>query len=316
MINMKKLITLLLLGVFGIATVLIWWTNGTSPVNKSSRETQTFVVPQGAGIKQIANDLKEQNLIKDPTVFYFLVKQMGIEKKIQAGSYKLSASQSAAEIAESLTVGTQDVWVTVPEGKRATEIAEILSEKIETYDPGWVDILVENEGYLFPDTYLFPKDATIDLIVSTMRDEFDEKYAEANGPSHAQEDIVILASMIQREAITDEEMPIIAGIMKNRIEEGMPLQIDATIQYAKGRSGAWWQPVLLAEYQSVNSPYNTYKIQGLPPGPISNPGQEALRAAANPQKTDYLYYLHDKNGTIRYAKTLDQHNANIERYGL
>lgn len=314
---MKKFLTLLILGVFGVAAFLIWWTNGTSAVDKSNTAPQTFIVPPGAGIKQIANDLKEQRLIKDPTVFYFLVKQMGIEKKIQAGSYRLSSSQTAEEIAKSLTVGTQDIWITIPEGKRAEEIADIMEKNMPGYDPSWRERLVANEGYLFPDTYLFPKDSTIDLIIDTLRGTFDARYDSIpNIAGKSQTKIVTLASMIEREAITDEEKPVIAGIIENRLNAGMPLQVDATIQYVKGRSGAWWKPVLVSEYKSVDSPYNTYLVQGLPPGPISNPGLAALEAAANPADTEYVYYLHDKNGKIRYARTLEQHNANIDRYGL
>ncbi len=313
---MKKILIVFVLFLTGIIAFSLWWVNGTSAVDKDNTENQTFVVPPGAGVKQIASDLKEQQLIKDQTIFYLMVKQMGIEKKIQAGSYQLSPSQSAGEIATNLTMGTEDLWITIPEGKRATEVAEILRD-MDGYDETWETELIRHEGYLFPDTYLFPKDATIALIIDTMRNTFDQKYAELkNNDRRPQEDVVILASLIQREAITDEEMPIIAGIIENRLDEGMPLQIDATIQYAKGTSGAWWKPVLLSEYQSVQSPYNTYLIQGLPPGPIANPGEKALEAVLNPEESEYFYYLHDSDGVIRYAKTLNQHNANIRRYGL
>lgn len=314
---MRKIVVLVILFVFLITGVLIWWTNGISAVDKNNPTPQTFIVPPGAGIKRIANDLKKQKLIKDPTVFYLLVKQMGIEKKIQAGSYRMSQSQTAEQIAKNLTMGTEDVWVTIPEGKRAAEIAEILQKNMQGYDPSWDAELEANEGYLFPDTYLFPKDATIGLIITTMRGTFDKKYEEVrNSTNLTQEQIVTLASMIEREAITDEEKPIISGIIQNRMDEGMPLQIDATIQYVKGRTGAWWKPVLLSEYKSVVSPYNTYLTSGLPPGPISNPGLPSLKAAADPEDTDYVFYIHDQNGQIRYAKTLEQHNQNIERYGL
>lgn len=128
-----------------------------------------------------------------------------------------------------------------------------------------------------------------------------------------------LASLIEREAITAEEKPIIAGILMNRLNAAIPLQVDATIQYAKGKNPnnkKWWEPVTLDEYKSVKSNYNTYQFAGLPPSPISNPGIDALFAAANPADTDYLYYLHDRNRKIRYAKTLEEHNENIEKFGV
>lgn len=314
---MKKILALLIIGVFLIAATLLWWTNGISAVDANNKATQTFVIPPGAGIKRIANGLKTQKLIKNPIVFYFLVKQLGIEKKIQAGSYELSPSQTAEQVARALTEGTNDIWVTIPEGKRASEIADILKAKIPGYDDSWREQLEENEGYLFPDTYLLPKDSTVDLVITTMRGTFDQRWDSiTKRTTLSDEEIVTLASMIEREAITDEEKPVIAGIIMNRLHEGMALQIDATIQYAKGREGAWWKPVTTAEYKSVDSPYNTYLFPGLPPGPISNPGLTSLEAASNPADTDYLYYLHDKNRRIRYAKTFEQHEANISRYGL
>lgn len=182
-------------------------------------------------------------------------------------------------------------------------------------------MLVPNEGYLFPDTYLIPKDATVEMIIKQMRDNFDQKYAEINVPNFklTKPQIVILASLIEREAITDEERPIIAGILMNRLNAGIALQVDATIQYAKGQNPItkkWWEPVVLDEYKSVVSDYNTYLHAGLPSGPICNPGIKSLSAAANPANTNYLYYLHDKNRIIRYATTLQEHEMNIQKYGL
>jgi UPF0755 protein len=122
-------------------------------------------------------------------------------------------------------------------------------------------------------------------------------------------DQVILASLIERETITDEERPIVAGILNNRLDIGMALQVDATIQYAKGS----WDPILPQD-KALNSPYNTYKFPGLPPGPIANPGLTSLKAVANPEETDFFYYLHDSKGKIYYAKTLEEHNQNITKY--
>lgn len=318
---MKKLIIVAILLIIVIFGSVIWWKNGVAPADSNNKKSAIFVVAKGDGVREISNRLKTQGLIRNPVVFFLLVKQLGIDKKIEAGDFRLSPSMSASEIAENLTHGTLDIWITVPEGKRAAEIAEILKEKIPTYDSSWPNILASNEGYLFPDTYLIPKDADIEMIVNQMRGNFDQKYAEVNVSNSglAKEQIVILASLIEREAITDAEKPIIAGILINRLNAGMALQVDATIQYAKGQNKSnkkWWEPVMIEEYKSVASDYNTYLFAGLPPAPISNPGLFALRAAANPSNTDYLYYLHDKNRKIRYANTLAEHNANINKFGL
>lgn len=318
---MKRLIVLLILLIIIVIGGILWWKNGVSSVNSQSKESKIFVVQKGDGVKEISNRLKANGLIRSSIVFFLLVKQSGIDKKIEAGDFRLSPSMTAKEIAENLTHGTLDIWITVPEGKRATEIAEILKEKIPTYDLSWFGVLGASEGYLFPDTYLIPKDANIEMVVNQMRGNFDAKYAtlDTSNTKLTQEEIVILASLIEREAITDAERPIIAGILINRLNAGMALQVDATIQYAKGKNPSnkkWWEPVFIEEYKTVVSDYNTYLFVGLPPGPISNPGLEALRAAASPTTTDYLYYLHDGNGKIRYAKTLSEHNSNIEKYGL
>ncbi len=290
-------------------------------VNKQDKSNKIFVVSKGKGVRELANELKKEGLIRDPVVFFLLVKQMGLDDDIQAGDFRLSPSMSAAKIADSLTHGTLDIWVTIPEGQRAEEIAAMLKEKIPTYSDDWRGKLNLEEGYLFPDTYLIPRSADINFIISLLKNTFNTRYATIPPTTTklSQEEIVTLASLIEREAITDAEKPIIAGILMNRLNAGMPLQVDATIQYAKGQNPItkkWWAPVTLAEYKSVVSPYNTYLQPGLPPGPIANPGIVALQAAANPADTDYVYYLHDKNGVIRYAKTLDGHNANIEKYGL
>ena len=318
---MNKLITILLLLVIIVFGGLLWWKNGISPANSNDKKSTIFVVQKGSGLKEISGNLAKAGLIKNRIVFFLYARLGKYEGKIQAGDFRLSPSMNIEEIAQNLTHGTLDVWITVPEGQRATEIAESLQAKIPTYNPSWVNILSMNEGYLFPDTYLIPKDTSIKMVINQMRNNFDKKYSgiDVNHSKLTKPQIVILASLIEREAITDAEKSIIAGILFNRLNAGMALQVDATIQYAKGLNAVnkkWWEPVTVQEYKSVKSPYNTYLQPGLPPGPISNPGLEALRAAANPTDTDYFYYIHDKSGKIRYAKTLEEHEMNIQKYGL
>ncbi|KKQ29820.1 MAG: hypothetical protein US48_C0006G0004 [Candidatus Levybacteria bacterium GW2011_GWA2_37_36] len=318
---MKKLTTVVLLLIIVFFGSFLWWKNGLFPVNSTSKESVIFVIQKGSGLKEIASKLEIAGLIKNRVIFFLYARLGKFEEKIQAGDFRLSPSMTAQEIAQNLTHGTLDIWTTIPEGKRATEIAEILEKNMPTYQDSWKNILVQNEGYLFPDTYLIPKDADIGMIVKQMRETFDQKFLtiDTNNSKLTKSQITILASLIEREAITNAEKPIIAGILLNRLRQEIALQVDSTIQYAKGKNAInkkWWEPVTLEEYKSVVSRYNTYLVTGLPPGPISNPGLEALRAAANPTDTNYFYYLHDKNRQIRYAKTLQEHNANIEKYGL
>jgi len=304
-----------------IIAIFFWWQNAIAPVNKTDKHTEIFVVAKGAGVKAIAKNLKAQKLIKDENAFYLLVKTLGIENKIQAGSFRLSPSMSSEQIAKNFTTGSLDVWVTIPEGKRAEEIADILETSIPSYKPEWRQILISNEGYLFPDTYLIPLDADIDHILTTMRGTFDQKYAslEHTNKSMTQHEIVTIASLIEREAKHDADRPLVASVIYNRLDIGMGLQIDATIQYVLGyqeNEQSWWKRHLSLDDLAIASAYNTYKNPGLPPTPIANPGIKSLEAALNPANTDYLFYIADKNGINRYAKTNEEHEANIEKYGL
>lgn len=322
---MKKLsILFILFGIviFGLTT---WWTNGISAVNKQDKTKKIFVINKGQGIRQIANDLKKQELIKDPIVFFILVKKLGIEGKIQAGDFKLCPCQNAEDIAKELTHGTIDVWITIPEGIRAEEIADILQKNITTFEPAWKIELSQNEGYLFPDTYLIPKDASVNFIVSMLKNNFKNQYTKIstsqtqNQVRLGQKQVVTIASLIEREAKFEKDRPLVSSVISNRLNLGMPLQIDATIQYVLGyqfNEQRWWKKNLTKEDLQIDSLYNTYLHPGLPPTPISNPGLSSLQAAANPANTDYLYYVSDKQGHNHYAKTLEEHNANIRKYGL
>lgn len=316
---MKRIYITIAILLILAAIALAWWMNGTSPANSKDNTPKIFVIEPGQGVRAISKNLKDQGLIKDQVVFFLLTKQLRLDNKVQAGSFRLFPSMSAKDIANELTHGTLDIWVTIPEGQRAGEIADALKKNMPNYDKSWDQVLEQNEGYLFPDTYLFPKDAGIDMIVKSMRDNFDAKYTslDTSSTSLTKEQIVTLASLIEREAKHDVDRPIVSSVIHNRLDEGMSLDIDATVQYALGNSNKWW-PTLTDSGSKLapESPYNTYTHAGLPPGPISNPGIEALRAAISPSKTAFLFYITDSSGTNRYGKTLSEHEANIEKYGL
>jgi UPF0755 protein len=317
---MKKLGALVLIAFLLISGYLLWWQRGLAPLDKQSQKSVLFVVSDGEGLRAIANDLKKQQLIKDPVIFFLLVKQLGLDTKIQAGDFRLSPSMSATEIAKSLTKGSLDIWVTIPEGKRADEIADLLKEKMPGYSEDWRTQLNAKEGYLFPDTYLLPRDTTAESVMTLLTTTFDKKYALVSNPKNmSQATIVSIASLIEREARKDEDRPLVSSVIHNRLALGMKLDLDATVQYALGYqagTGTWWKKSLTGSDLALNSPYNTYKNPGLPPTPISNPGLESLQAAANPSTTPYLYYFTDGQGTNHYARTLEEQTANIQKYGL
>lgn len=313
----KKVLPITIVAVV-LVGFLLWKTN-LQAVDPRDRNEKMFVIQPGSGISTISKNLEKEGLIKNALFFRIYMQQNGLGKKIQAGDFRISPSMSVKEIGEILTRGTIDVWVTIPEGYRADEIAQVLSNKMTNYDDSWITELEKYEGTLFPDTYLIPKNASIDTVIHLLTTTFNTRYnsLSASRSPYSKEQIVIIASLIEREARHDQDRPLISSVIHNRLRIGMALQIDATIQYAKGYTGGkWWSPVSLDDYRGVKSTYNTYLQPGLPPGPICNPGLEAINAAINPAKTNYLYYITDKNGINRYAETIEQHEKNKQKYGL
>ncbi|MBI2036505.1 endolytic transglycosylase MltG [Candidatus Microgenomates bacterium] len=292
------------------------------PADKNDSTAVIFVVGKGEGINSIAQRLEAQKLIRNRFVFIFEVRRLGLGPKIQTGDFRLYKSRTPSQIARELTTGTLDVWVTIIEGWRTEEIAELLKDKFPTYDNSWVLELRKHEGYLFPDTYLIPKDADIELIVKILRENFDRKLNSLNVDytknGLSLENSIILASIVEREARSDEVRKQVAGILLKRLSIVMKLDTDATVQYALGFQATqkgWWKKGLTFDDLEIRSPYNTYRNAGLPPGPISNPGLSSLQAVFTASSsTPYLYYLHDNLGNSYYAKTLEEHNLNKTKY--
>jgi UPF0755 protein len=316
----KLVVVLVILVVFGILA-LFWWENGLLPANSSNHTPKIFIIKQGEGVKIIANNLKAEGLIRDSIVFFLLARQQGLDKQIQAGDFRLNPSMSANQVANNLTHGTLDIWVTIPEGLRAEEIANILKNKIPSYKENWRQTLDQNEGYLFPDTYLIPRDADINLVLSLLKNNFQQKYLsvkQTKTTNLSDADTITVASIIEREAVYAEDRPLVASVIMNRLDIGMVLGADPTVMYALGYQAdtkTWWKKDLTADDLLINSPYNTRKNPGVPPTPISNPGISAIEAALKPAKSDYLYYFSDKQGHLHFAATLEGHNANIKKYG-
>lgn len=296
------------------------------PVSSQKNE-KIFVVKPDEPFTKIASGLKEQNLIKNSFAFKLLVSQMGISKNIQAGDFRLSGDMGAKEIATLLTHGAIDVWITFPEGQRIEQQAAKIEEKLKfgqnkdyQFDKKEY-IKLSEEGYMFPDTYLIAKDASSVQIAKKLRDTFTTKveseFLKNNQTFLSSKEVVTLASIIEREAKNDAERAKIAGVLMNRLNNNLPLQVDATVQYARGYDSSkntWWPEISTSDYHDVKSPYNTYLFPGLPPGPICNPGIASIKAALSPEKNDYYYYLHDSRGNIHFAKTIDEHNDNIRKF--
>ncbi len=316
----SRLVIVFFVAVIGSWVGWLWWRDSVAPVDPTDAIPVTFTVSSGDGAKTIAANLAQERLIRSSTGFYILVKVLGIERNLQAGEFRLMRSMDARQIAQELTHGISDQWLTTLEGWRSEEIAAQVARDLEI--PEQELLRYAREGYMFPDTYLVPQDATAAAIVDMFTQNFDKKVTvqmreDAQKTGLSLKEVIILASVVEREGRTPEDRPIIAGILLNRLKANWPLQADATLQYALGYQAfekTWWKKSLTDGDKKIRSPYNTYTNPGLPPGPISNPGLESIKAVIYPKATDYWYYLHDPAGGVHYAKTLEEHNANVQTY--
>ncbi|AIE60839.1 endolytic transglycosylase MltG [Bacillus methanolicus] len=309
------------------------------PVDPDSKTEKIIEIPIGSSVSGIAQILEDNGIIKDARVFKYYVKLKN-ETGFMAGDYKLKPSMSIPEIIERLKTGKAMkkvvLKITIPEGKQLKEIASIIAEKTnkkeeevfkKLNDKSFIkammakypdiltnDILNKNvkyplEGYLFPATYYFYKEnPTVEEIATEMIDKTKSVLQEYAGQikekRYSVHQLLTMASLIEEEATKKADRDRIASVFYNRIKSGMPLQTDPTVLYAKGKH----QERVLYEDLEVDSPYNTYKHKGLPPGPIANAGTMSIEAALNPEKTDFLYFLATADGDVIFTKTLSEHN--------
>lgn len=290
------LILAIILVILVVPAVYLW-----EAVFHQSGQTAEFIVKEGEGTREIAQNLKTQKLIFSPLVFSFLIYQK--HWYLQAGNYQISPQMNMLDIIEVLR-GGDEFSLTIPEGWRATQIDEALAKKKILNAGEFLQVASSNEGYLFPDTYRFAPNMTAVQIRDMMLDNFQKKTAGQNVTPQ----VLIIASIVEREAKFDEDRPKIAGVYWNRLEKGMKLEADPTIQYGKGS----WEPITAADYKNFQSPYNTYLHDGLPPGPICNPGLKSIEATLYPQKDGWLYFFHKTDGHAVYSQTLEDHQAKVK----
>lgn len=280
-----------------------------SSVNPSDDTLQTFVIAKGESVSSITNRLHDSGLLRSPLAFRLLLKKDRLATRLQAGTYYLSPSLSASVLANSLTKGYSDLRLTIPEGFRREQIAALLESTLSLSPADFIKNTQEKEGYLFPDTYFFSPSTDLETVLATFQTNFDRKLS---GLAVTKEDL-ILASLVERETKTDQEKPLVAGILLKRLAANWPLQLDATVQYVLGNVDNWWPNTNLLDREQP-SIYNTYLHPGLPPGPICNPGLSSIRAVLFPADSPYWFYLHDREGVIHYATTSAEHADNITRF--
>jgi UPF0755 protein len=310
----------------------------------TSKDLVPFNINAGDSFSKVSDDLHESKLIRNTFVFRLRAKMLGAEDKIQAGYFYLRRDMTMDEILETISnARLVERQITIPEGLRLEQIATRFEEKgwnkekfiqlvkkadyqfrfLDDKPPG-----ASVEGYLFPDTYRIPASYTEDEIIIMMLRRFGEQYSEplrikakAAGVSIFQ--ILTMGSIIEREAVVASERPIIASVFYNRLKKDMMLQTDPTVQWARDTNNyklntgfsKWWDKPLLKDLD-IDSPYNTYKVKGLPPGPICNPGLAALTAATEPATTDFYYFVAtgDREGTHDFSRTAEEHAEKVKKY--
>lgn len=297
----------------------------------------TFVVNPGDSATSIGERLERQGLIASALTFRLLVGQYGVERNLTAGEYVLSPAMTTTGIIQTLNRGAvRTVTVTIPEGWRWEQMAarverEGLFSRAEfeaalgrAQAQGVIPGIPEGQGlqgYLFPDTYRIQPSMTADEFVALLlrgwrqvvTPEMEAQFAARGLTTHQ---AMTLAAIVEREAVSDSERPIIASVFYNRIRDGMPLQADPTVQYAIATPESvaqygWWKTGLTVTDLRAQNPYNTYVVRTLPPGPIASPGRASIEAVANPATTDYFYFVARDARSHLFARTLEEHNRNV-----
>ena len=320
---------LIVLAAVGIGAAGIWFRHEVTAVRTLPARDVSVIVPRGATGHEVARLLAERGVIASPLAFEILARIEHEQSDMKAGEFRFTPHLSAQDVLHAVVGGGAQIaaWVTIPEGFTDRQIARTLAEhglgSAASFEGAFAHGSIEIdgtrthtlEGYLFPDTYLIPTDADPARVVQIMTDAFRAKLppdaaARAKALGLTVPQVVTVASLVEREAKDDRERPLMAGVYYNRLRRGMPLQVDATVEY----TFAHHKTVITDADLASDSPYNTYKHAGLPPTPIANPGGPSLDAAFHPQKSDYYYYVYAGNGRSAFARTLAEHNANVARY--
>jgi UPF0755 protein len=349
-------IALLLTALYSAAVVvgLVWLLGQTSAVVAAelapgaraprpvASQTVEIAVEQGMSADEIAVALAQRGVIVDADRFATLLAFTGLGAQLQAGRYEIPANTPAAEVIRRMRLGlTAELLVAIPEGLRLEEVGEVLAdlglvtmeEWREALELPWPHAFLQERpegasllGYLMPASYPVTRRSSAEEVVEIMLDHFGEQVdasviAEAETRGLTLHELLTLASIVEREAAVSEEQPLVASVFLNRIEDGIPLQADPTVQFAVATAESverygWWKHGLTVDDLALDSPYNTYVYAGLPPGPIANPGLNAILAVIRAPETDYVFFVAapECDGSHRFAATLDEHSVNVEAF--
>ena len=315
-----------------------WWAKPTFVESPSIHiPTEEITVEEGAGLSVIAQELSDRELISSPFWFKVYTKLDGSARSVQAGVFELQSGMSYSTIIDILgDADSEEVVITIPEGYTLKQISEEVTSNLDITTTEWALMTgmaspleshpfvvaadkpdhVDLEGYLFPDTYHFFANATAEEVATTMLEEMEENILTLDIEFNRVEDItnvhefITLASIVEREVRSPDDMATVAGLFYNRLEIGMALQADSTVNYFTGKD----TPSVSLSDTEIESLYNTYLHAGLPPGAISNPGLNALKAVADPVATEYFYFLTSPEGDVYYAEIFQEHIVNRNLY--
>ena len=336
---MKKALKISLIAVaclvilIGGASAWLWFEYRqfvSSPAGETDKAV-TLDIPANVSFNAVARQLQEAGVIADTFRFKLLSRLMGADKQLKAGEYQLSPAMTPPEVLHALVQGDVVLHrLTIPEGFTIHEIAAELQRTglgdadaftAQAFDPQVVKDLGFQadtlEGYLFPDTYFFPKGVTVKTIITRMVRQFQAQFSEqwrrrAEELGLSVHQVVTLASIIEKETGDSAERPMISSVFHNRLKKRMRLESDPTVIYGVDD----FDGNITRRHLSAETRYNTYVIRGLPPGPIANPGRLSIEAALYPADTEYIFFVSKKDGTHYFSKTIDEHNQAIRKYQL
>ena len=333
---MLKRLGIFLLVLLIMAAGAAWWMKVRldSPY-RAFTDAEVFVeLPPGSGVSGIGDRLAAAGVVPDALTFRLAAQVAGVERRLQAGEYRFAQPASPTEVAERIAHG--DIYkhpITFPEGLTIEEMAAIFGKSglgtaedftKAAHDTSLIGDLDPDarslEGYLFPSTYTLPRKAGAIGTVQAMIAEFDKSFDaqmrnDAEAAHMTPRDVVTLGSIIEKETARPEERAIVSAVYQNRLKKGMLLQCDPTVIYALMLAGTWNGNIRRVDLQ-IDSPYNTYRYPGLPPGPIASPGRPSLEAAIHPADVPYLYFVSRNDGTHVFATTLEEHNRNVLKYQI
>jgi len=319
----------LLLVLAGAAATGAFWLHGALSPARAPAPREDFEVARGASLRAVAGELEGRGLVRSARAFTWLARFRGLDRRLHVGEYELSAEMRPEEILGMLAEGRVKTYeVVIPEGLRAREIAARLAASGVADEAAFLAVVQDPEsparfgvegpgleGYLFPETYRFPRGLPPEAIVRVLVDHFLAVWRELEPEAARQKlgmrETVILASIVEKETGAPAERPVIAAVFRNRLARGMRLASDPTTIYGIPDFDG---NLRRRDIEDESNPYNTYKFAGLPPGPIASPGADALRAVVSPAKTGYLFFVSRNDGTHVFARSYEEHEENVDRY--